>query len=254
LSSISRARRKSESGIYHIVSRGVGRQIIFEDDTDRQRYLMLLNREAATHAADVLAWCLMDNHVHLLVQLENDDLSGFMRAINSPYALYFNKRHKRVGHLMQGRFLSEPVDTDQYLLTVVRYIHQNPEKAGLAKTSNYVWSSYHEYMGVSGLTKTAMVLGILGGAAEFEAFHRTVDMRPCVLDKGRGRQNFDAENALFVAQTAIAPLHIEEVAALPREERYGAICTLKQTGLSTRQIELLTGVPKSVVNRLQQPE
>jgi REP element-mobilizing transposase RayT len=211
---------------------------------------MLLKRESANHATDVLAWCLMDNHVHLLVKPENNELSALMRAINSPYALYFNRRHGRAGHLMQGRYLSEPVDTDQYLLTAARYIHQNPEKAGLAQTSSYVWSSYHEYMGVSGLTKTALLLGILGGTAEFEEFHNTLDPRPCSIDTGRGRQNFNDQSALLVAQTAIEPLRVEQVAALPKEQRDTALCTLKQAGLSARQIERLTGVAKSVVCRL----
>ncbi len=243
----ARSRKESEAGIYHVVSRGVGHQIIFEDDNDRKRYLDLLQKEAAEHRGEVLAWCLMDNHVHLLLQIGLDDLSESMRAINSAYAMYFNKRHERVGHLMQGRFKSEPVDSDEYLLAVVRYIHQNPEKEHIAKTDEYPWSSYSEYIGDAKIANTSYILAICDGVSEFERFHGVLDHTACCVDEGRGRQTLDGDSALSAARLIVEPLRIEEVAALPKPQRNQMLCKLKEAGLSVRQIERLTGVSKSVV-------
>lgn len=264
-----RSRRVSEARIYHVVSRGVGRQIMFEDDDDRRRYLDLLQREASRHHCSILAWCIMDNHVHLLLQAELNELSESMRVINSSYAMYFNKRYERVGHLMQGRFKSEPVNTDEYLLTVVRYIHQNPEKAGIAKTSDYAWSSYREYVGEKRITETgctpkgvisvttsldkisdtAPVLELFGSVSEFEHFHKTLDFSAGCADVGRGRQILDSESALSTARSIASPLRVEEIATLPKPQRNQVLCKLKEGGLSVRQIERLTGVSKSVVSK-----
>ncbi len=245
----ARSRKESETGIYHVVSRGVGRQMIFEDDDDRKRYLDLLRKETAEHHGEVLAWCLMDNHVHILLRIGLDDLSESMRAINSAYAMYFNKRHGRVGHLMQGRFKSEPVDSDGYLLAVVRYIHQNPEKANIAKTSEYPWSSYSEYIGDAKVANTSCVLAICDGVSEFERFHEVLDHAARCVDEGRGRQVLDSDSALRAARLIVEPLRIEEIAALPKPRRDRMLCKLKEAGLSVRQIERLTGVSKSVVSK-----
>ena len=245
---------ESESEIYHIVSRGVGRQLIFEDDEDRCAYLALLRKEIGEHGGSILAWCLMSNHVHLLLKIGLEGLSTSMKRVNSAYVLAFNKRHDRIGHLMQGRFKSEPVDSEAYLLTVVRYIHQNPEKAGIAKTAEYPWSSYHEYAGgdspgrkVPQVSDTSFVLDLIGGKREFARLHdRLVDSAPCI-DEGRGRRILDDESALRAAREILAPLRPEEVAALPKNQRDAALCSLKTAKISVRQIERITGVSKSVV-------
>ncbi|MCI2242675.1 transposase [Adlercreutzia faecimuris] len=243
----SRSRRESEAGIYHVVSRGVGRQLIFEDDGDRQCYLDLLQREVEGHGGSVLAWCLMGNHTHLLLKMGLADLSESMRLVNSAYALRFNKRHGRVGHLMQGRFKSEPVDTDEYLLTVIRYIHQNPEKAGIGAAASYPWSSYREYAGEPAVADTSLVLEMLGGVSGFKRFHEASDASAPCVDENRGRRVLDDDSALEAARLLLAPTRVEEVAALPRERRDEALCRLKAAGLSVRQVERLTGVSKSVV-------
>lgn len=108
-------RAVSEAEIYHVISRGTGRQLIFECDGDRERYLALLGRAARQRQAVLYAWCLMGNHVHVLVRAPLERLSAMMRELNSSYAIWFNAKSGRVGHLFQGRFKSEPVDSDAYL-------------------------------------------------------------------------------------------------------------------------------------------
>ncbi|VEH00516.1 Transposase and inactivated derivatives [Slackia heliotrinireducens] len=240
-------RRVSDSDIYHVVARGVGRCIIFEDDADRKKYLGILDTTREKHQLALLAWCLMDNHVHLLIKGDLTALSDGMRALDSEYAQYFNLRHGRVGHLFQGRFKSETVDTDQYFLTVLRYIHQNPVKAGMTSTCDYTWSSYQEYIGEPMRTDTGMALSMLDGVDGFVEFHRQDDPGAGCIDVNTGRCRYEGEAAIVVAKEVLAPVRIEEVAGMPREERNEALKTLKAARLSLRQIERLTGVSKTTV-------
>ena len=134
-----------ESGIYHIIIRGVNKQIIFNDDRDRKMFIRLLYHYRNKLNCKIYAYCLMDNHVHILFRDKEFLISDFMRNITSIYAGEFNKKYKRIGHLFQDRFKSIYVYNDDYLLRLIRYIHRNPEKAGICQTQEYKWSSYKEY-------------------------------------------------------------------------------------------------------------
>ena len=113
------ARQESPSSIYHVMNRGAGKQIIFEDDADKSFFVRKLAALLREHNADLLAWCLMDNHYHLLLRIEHDSLATIMHRLQTSYAGYFNRVHEHSGALFGSRFLSEPVDSDEYLLTVV---------------------------------------------------------------------------------------------------------------------------------------
>ena len=117
------ARRVAVSGFYHVVLRGCGKQYIFDDDADRWRFYDLMKRELIEKGIVILAWCLMSNHVHLLVLDESRVLSEAMRNLSSSYARYFNRRSGHVGHLFQERFGSFPIEDEGYLLEAVLYIH-----------------------------------------------------------------------------------------------------------------------------------
>lgn len=123
-------RRECDSQIYHITARGVGRMNIFEDDDDRGEFLRLLSAALEATTVEAYAWCLMSNHVHLLLHGPLESISEAMRRTLGRYAVFFNKKHDHVGHLFQGRFFSVPVIDDPQLMELVRYIHQNPAHAG----------------------------------------------------------------------------------------------------------------------------
>jgi len=94
----------------------------------------------------IYGYCFIGNHIHLILKIEKEDLGKIFKRIGARYVYYYNWKYKRSGHLFQGRFKSEPIDDDSYLLTVLRYIHNNPVKAGLSKSAEkYRWSSYNEY-------------------------------------------------------------------------------------------------------------
>ena len=112
-------RKQSESNVYHIFARGVGRVQLFEDDTDNSYFLDLLERMASHESCAIFAYCLMGNHFHLVVRMPMDDLSEAMRRLEVSYAQYFNEKHGRTGTLFQGRFGSEPIDSDEQLLAAM---------------------------------------------------------------------------------------------------------------------------------------
>lgn len=141
------ARVKAECSIYHISIRGNNKQDIFLDENDRIAYLARLRRYKETYNVCIYAYCLMTNHVHLLVFDNGQDISRFMQVLNLSYAIYFNKKHGRSGHLFQDRFTSKIVDNEGYLAYVSKYIHLNPVRAQLVKKAeDYEWSSYASYV------------------------------------------------------------------------------------------------------------
>ncbi len=128
------ARQKSSTFIYHVLLRGINRQDIFYDEEDYCRFLEIVKRVETSGSVAVYGYCLMGNHVHLLLQEKEEELSVIMKRIGTSYAWWYNTKYDRVGHVFQNRFQSEVVETEAYLLEVLRYIHNNPVKAKLAAT------------------------------------------------------------------------------------------------------------------------
>jgi len=140
-------RSYSNSKVYHIILKGIDDQNIFYDDQDRYVFLKNILETKQEYAYKVFAYCLMDNHVHMVIRSEKEFLSKSMQSLMIRYVQYFNKKYKRKGTLVQNRFKSKNIENQLYFLEVCRYVHRNPENAEMAKTENYKWSSYHEYMG-----------------------------------------------------------------------------------------------------------
>lgn len=144
--------------LYHVTARGNARQDIFLDDEDRQRFLGVLARVVSRCHLLLHAYCLMDNHFHLVVETPEGNLSNVMRQLNGVYTQAFNRRHGRVGHVLQGRFKAIIVDRESYLLEVCRYVVLNPVRAKTTrKPDSYQWSSYRA---TAGLTPTPPYLTI----------------------------------------------------------------------------------------------
>ena len=128
------------------MSRGLNKQLLFDDETDYLRYLQLLNDIKKEYGIKVYAYCLMSNHIHIILKDDNEMLSTAMRRLNSRYAMYYNRKNCKVGYVFSDRFKSEAIETKEYLLTCIRYVHQNPVKADICnKTYNYKFSSIHAY-------------------------------------------------------------------------------------------------------------
>ncbi len=135
--------------LYHVTARGDRREDIFEDDADRLAFLSILEQVIARFNWICHAWCLMDNHYHLLIQTPDANLSKGMRQLNGVFTQTSNRRHRRVGHLFQGRFKAILVDSDAYLLELSRYVVLNPIRAGMVKRPDeWRWSSYRATVGL----------------------------------------------------------------------------------------------------------
>jgi len=135
-------------GYHHVTIRGNNKQPIFIDDEDRLGFLRVLEDACRRNRCDLIAYCLMTNHVHLTLLDHHGDLSSVLRQLKSVYAQRFNQRHGRTGHLFEGRFWNSVLDTDSYLATAVEYVHRNPVEAGIVRRPEaYPWSSYQEYLG-----------------------------------------------------------------------------------------------------------
>lgn len=134
--------------IYHMTARGDRREPIFVDDEDRNSLLDVVAKAMQRFDAQALAYCLMGNHYHFVLQTRQANLSRLMRQINGVYTQAFNRRHSKVGHLFQGRFKAVLVDRDAYLLAACRYVELNPVRAGIVDTPNaWPWSSYLAHVG-----------------------------------------------------------------------------------------------------------
>jgi len=179
--------------IYHITSRGNARQSIVEDNEDRELFLRVL--ELVTDKYNLLchAYCLMDNHYHLLVETPDGNLSLAMRHLNGIYTQRLNRRHGRVGHLFQGRFKAILVERDSYLLELCRYVVLNPVRAGMVESpEHYIWSSYRATAGSSTCPKFLSIAWLL------EQF-------------GRRRKTAQKKYAAFVAAGMEAPSPWDEL-------------------------------------------
>jgi len=148
--------------LYHVTARGDRREDIFEDDADRQIFLSTLEQVITQFNWLCHAWCLMDNHYHLMIQTPDGNLSKGMRQLNGVYTQTSNRRHKRVGHLFQGRFKAILVDSDAYLLELARYVVLNPVRAGMVKKpEDWSWSSYRASVGLEPAAPWLEVDGLL---------------------------------------------------------------------------------------------
>lgn len=144
-------RLEAEGSVYHVIVRGNERRAIFRDDADREEYLRRLAVYRERFGFRLLAYCLMDNHIHFALERGATRLSRVMLALQGSYTQWFNRRHRRVGHLFQGRYKAFLVQRDRYLLALIRYIHENPVRAGVVeRAQDYPWSSDRPYRRGSG--------------------------------------------------------------------------------------------------------
>jgi len=146
-----RERLDAPGALHHIMVRGINKAAIFNDDQDRQRFLKRLGENVTAAGAVVYAWVLMTNHVHILFKSGKKGISTVMRKQLTWYAQYYNRRHRRTGHLFENRYKSILCEEDNYLLALVRYIHLNPVRAKIVATINeldrYPWSGHSAVMG-----------------------------------------------------------------------------------------------------------
>src|SRR6266542_4895554 len=202
--------------LYHVIVRGNYRQKTFLKARDYKAYLDRLGRYCKKFDVTVYAYCLMSNHVHLLVESGSQPLSRFMQGLQQSYTQYFNRRHHKIGHLFQGRYKAIVCEKDEYLLTLVRYIHLNPIRAKLVqKLDDYPYCGHREYCGsrASGVLEPSRVLDMLGGRAAYRRFVQEG------LRDGHRDEYYDVIDQRFLGQERFVEklkLQADEVPETPR--------------------------------------
>lgn len=249
-----KAREKSSTGVYHVILRGINRQRIFEDEQDYEKLFETLKEYKEKSGYDIYAYCFMSNHIHLLIKEREEDLGKVFQRVGATYVYWYNWKYNRRGHLFQDRYKSEAVENDGYFLTVLRYIHQNPIKAGIVnKLSEYPWSSYREYTGKPEICDIDFVLNIFSKDREkaillFKEFNSEENKDKC-LEHDQYIRLKDPEAVDFIKRISGVQSALE-IQGLEKEKRNDIIRKCKENGLSIRQIERLTGVSFGVIRRI----
>lgn len=242
-------REVSPTGIYHVMQRGVGKQIIFESEDDYKFYLKKLKTYKELLNIEVIAYCLMENHVHLLIRTDDcSKISNLMQRIGTSYAVYYNGRYTHSGHVFQGRFACELINDEKYLMTCIRYIHNNPVKAGISSIESYRWSSYIEYLVDQGISDRDFFLSIIGGKAAFISFSKLSDNCK-VMDCDSIALSLEDALSIINNHTGFNCTDGSIVKSLAKKKRDAVICALKEAGFTNREIERLTGISKYIVSR-----
>lgn len=259
------ARKVGESKIYHVMLRGINRQEIFEDQKDEDKFLALLDGYKLRCGFEVYGYCLMRNHVHLLLHEAGkpcicrlgdawveagpgESLSQAMKRLCTSYVMFFNRKYARTGHLFQDRFKSEPIDGDARFLMALRYIHRNPVKAGIcARPEEYSASSYREYIGAVPVLHTDVDFALSILPRDQLIAHTSEDTSDSFIDIPEiVRQKSDFEIREFL----IKQFNIPSVAAfqeLGRPERNRLILAMYAEGAGVSQISRLTGCSRTII-------
>lgn len=249
-------RLKSETGIYHVVLRGINKQIIFEDEEDNEMFLVTVNQYKKQSGCLLLAYCLMGNHIHLLLKTGSEELAQIFRRIGASYVYWYNRKYGRSGHLFQDRYKSEAVETDAYLHAVLRYIHQNPLKAGLVKKlEDYQYSSFGEYLGLNddNYVDKDFVLALYNkdrntAITDFKAYNELIsDER--FLDISEKKYISD-KAAVEMIKKKYAVSSSLELQRFEPKKRDKCVRFLLRKGLSVRQISRVTGITRYIIQKI----
>ena len=244
------ARKKSSSNLYHVILRRINRQIIFEDDGDRHYFMSLMKYCKEVSGFRLHAFCLMDNHVHLLMEPAGEPLELIFKRIGSRYVIWYNRKYNRTGHLFQDRFRSESVESQQYYMTVLRYIMQNPMKAGMeSHPGRWRWSSFLAYRtGAGSITDTQYAIDLFGGRDELIRYvlQGNDDL---VMDEDQFDWRLKDERAKDLIRQITGCASASEFQELEKSKRDEYIRKLYLEHMPIRQIARLTGVPRTTVER-----
>ncbi|MHB8089239.1 MAG: REP-associated tyrosine transposase [Anaerolineaceae bacterium] len=266
------ARVKGEFLTYHIIQRGNERKNIFISDDDRIRFLETIYKMKEKYNFELVAYCLMDNHVHLLIKDNGNDISRVVKSINISYAYYFNHTYKRVGHLFQDRFKSEVINNDNYMLSVSAYIHNNPVKAGIVKTpQEYKWSSFGYYLGKEnyrgGFVYTERILSLFSNdrkramekhceyVLKYESSTDVIDVEEdkAILRKENANylESYEVAKKFVNNELQVVEKGVEDVAANKILKRELIIKLRKNSSLTLQEIgQLVGGISPSMVCKI----
>lgn len=246
---------KTITGFYHVCARSMGGRQIFESDEDRWEFLGLMRECCRDAQVTIVAWCLMGDHVDLVLLDYEDEMSAAMQRLLLTYARRFNKRTGRAGCLFRERFERRSLDADWQVMEAIRSVHANPQKAGISLIERYPWSSFAEYLRAydndmtRGYSDPSCVLELFGSAKAFIAYSLSTPdgCEPAMPDL----EETEWERRAFAEKLAKGlGVKLRGVKAAPPAQRNIVILGLHDAGFTVRQIERYTGIGKSTVSRI----
>lgn len=250
-----KARVRSKTGIYHIMIRGINRQTIFEDDEDYVYFSNVMKHAKIKGEFKLFGYCLMGNHVHILMQEKEESVSLSMQRICSSFVYWYNWKYDRCGHLFQERYKSEIVENEAYLLAALRYIHQNPVKAGIADSlDRYNWSSYHDYTYEKSDLDTEFILGMFSknrqlAIKRFKSFMEEESDEGFIEYKDNHKHKVLDQEIISIVKSTYG-VESTSLHLLEKDQVNVILRHLKSIdGVSIRQIARVTGMKKNIVER-----
>jgi REP element-mobilizing transposase RayT len=239
---------ESKTGIYHVMMQGINHQNIFEEDEDFLAFLQFIKDYKKKSEFKLYAYCLMNNHAHLLIKASKTKLSKIFKSVGARYAYWYNLKYRRTGHLFQDRFKSEPVEDEQYFLSVLRYIHQNPMKSCLSDSiDGYKWSSFNEYMKKRSFVNTRYALKMIG-ADDFLNYN-TTECNGVFLQNEKKSPRLNDADLKDLIKSLLGPVSFESLQKLDKPTRNQYLKKLKESGASIRQISRITGINRGIVEK-----
>lgn len=253
------SRRFSQSGMYHIIFRGINRQNIFEEERDYLKLIEIIKRVQKEMNFKLFAYCFMSNHVHLfLKEHETGDISKIMAKILSSYAMWYNIKYQRTGTLFSNRYKSEPIEDDRYCFNLIRYIHYNPIKAGISmELSSYPFSSYREYItGNCIITDIEYMLNILNETSretaviQFRKLHQAENTDDFEIPESRKRT---PEMIRRIIMSEIDGESPEKIKTYDKQKRNNLIRKLvTEKGISKKDLEREIGISRVTITKICQ--
>ena len=229
--------------------RGINQQQIFTEEEDYDRFLKVLADCKEICEFEIYAYCLMGNHVHLLIKEGKETIEKIVKRIGSRFVYWYNIKYDRKGHLFQDRYRSEAVEEPMYFNTVLIYIHQNPKKAGLCtQLSDYRYSSYNEYIGKQGIIDTEYVLSYWD-IESFKEYNDSPISSKCLDVEETPQIRVTDEEAQRIIKKMTKCENPTDFQELDIDKRNKYLKQLNNKGISIRQLNRLTGIPKGIIER-----
>ena len=253
-------RKESATGIHHVMLRGINRQDIFVDSEDYRVFIHYLHKLVRTKDdsgqplpayATFYAYCLMNNHVHLLIREGAEKLSSAVKRLAAAYARYYNTKYQHYGHLFQDRFKSEPVNDAAYFFTLLRYIHQNPVAAGLTEdVAGYEWSSWGEYERKGTGCNICNVEQVLGRMPYEELSCLVFELLPkttVILDFDNASRLLTDQDIRDFLTNTYGLREVSDILLYSRDRQRDILRSAKEYGASIRQLSRLTGISVGII-------
>ena len=240
------ARTISESGVYHILFRGINQQNIFEEDSDFKKLKETIALVKQDLKFKIYAYCFMSNHVHIVLKEKSSgDISLIMKRILTKYARWYNIKYGRSGALIANRYKSVPVEINEYFLHLIRYIHQNPIKAGIVeKCEDYPHSSFVEYMYEKKLTDADFLFQMVS-LKEFVDYHQEIET---MIFRVTDRKKKTDDEVLMILKKNYKIDNPKSISKLSKAERDKILVELKKK-FPIRQLQRITGISRGVITK-----